>query len=53
MSAVVYREKMPKLLGQTEAVLKTLDRNNPFQVTYDNSTDVLIELESGMLNLFH
>jgi hypothetical protein len=33
--------------------LKTLDRNNPFQVTYDNSTDVLIELESGMLNLFH
>jgi hypothetical protein len=45
MSAVVYRDKIPKLLGHTEAVLKPLDRNNPFVVPYDNSLDILIEMD--------
>jgi hypothetical protein len=50
MSAVVYREKMPKVLGHTDAVLRPIDRSNPFVVCYDNSLDILIDMEPGKLN---
>jgi hypothetical protein len=55
MSAVVYREHAPQLLGHTRSVLTDISYDNPFIQAVDNSKKLVLAQSAGKLNLilFH